>query len=266
MNLKDRVALVTGASRGIGAATAEVLARRGAQVALSARTRSDLEQVAGRIRDAGGRALIVPCDALDYAAIEAAMDTVVRHWRRVDILVNNAGLGTPTMPVETIPLSDWDQTVALNLKAPFLFIRAAAPVMKRQGYGRIANVSSIAGFLVGPKSATYCATKGYITSFTESLYLELAGSGVRLQALCPGYTRSDFHARMGMDTSGEFFRHFMSADDVVKASLKAIEKGTVVCIPGFRYKLIALAARFIPRKLYYWLANRTQGTRLRRVE
>src|SRR5512134_2457269 len=101
--MKDRVALVTGASRGIGAATAEVLARRGAQVAVSARTVSDLDQVAGRIRKVGGQALVVPCDVLEQAQVEAMVSTVVKEWGRLDILINNAGLGTPTMPVETIP-------------------------------------------------------------------------------------------------------------------------------------------------------------------
>ena len=103
MSLKDRVALVTGASRGIGAATAEVLARRGAQVAVSARTVSDLDQVAGRIRNVGGQALVVPCDVLEQAQVEAMVERVVKKWGRLDILINNAGLGTPAKPVETIP-------------------------------------------------------------------------------------------------------------------------------------------------------------------
>jgi 3-oxoacyl-[acyl-carrier protein] reductase len=186
MNLKERVALVTGASRGIGAATAEVLARRGAQVAVSARTVSDLEQVATRIRAAGGQALVVPCDVLDHAQVDGATDTVVRHWGRLDILVNNAGLGTPTMPVETIPPSDWDQTVALNLKTAFLCIRAAAPVMKRQGYGRIVNVSSFAGRnfsrISGPH---YSAAKAGIIGLTKHMAVELGPFGIGVNSVAP---------------------------------------------------------------------------------
>jgi NAD(P)-dependent dehydrogenase (short-subunit alcohol dehydrogenase family) len=186
MNLKDRVALVTGASRGIGAATSEVLGRRGAQVALSARTEPDLEQVAARIRDAGGQALVVPCDVLDPTEIEAAIEAVVKRCGRLDILVNNAGLGTPAMPVETIPPADWDRTVALNLKAAFLCIRAAAPLMKRQGYGRIVNVSSIAGrnfsLLSGPQ---YSAAKAGLIGFTRHMAVELGPFGIGVNSVAP---------------------------------------------------------------------------------
>jgi 3-oxoacyl-[acyl-carrier protein] reductase len=186
MNLKERVALVTGASRGIGAATAEVLARRGAQVAVSARTVPDLEQVANRIRSAGGLALVVPCDVLDHTQVEAAIDAIVKHWGRLDILVNNAGLGTPTMPVETIPPADWDQTVALNLKTAFLCIRAAAPVMKRQGYGRIVNVSSFAGRnfsrISGPH---YSAAKAGIIGLTKHMAVELGPFGIGVNSVAP---------------------------------------------------------------------------------
>jgi 3-oxoacyl-[acyl-carrier protein] reductase len=186
MDMKGRVALVTGASRGIGAATAEVLARRGAQVAVSARTVSDLEQVATRIRGVGGQALVVPCDVLDHTQVDAAIDTVVKHWGRLDILVNNAGLGTPTMPVETIPPADWDQTVALNLKTAFLCIRAAAPVMKRQGYGRIVNVSSFAGRnfsrISGPH---YSAAKAGIIGLTKHMAVELGPFGIGVNSVAP---------------------------------------------------------------------------------
>jgi 3-oxoacyl-[acyl-carrier protein] reductase len=186
MNLKERVSLVTGASRGIGAATAEVLARRGAHVAVSARTVSDLEQVANRIRAAGAQALVVPCDVLDHAQVDAAIDTVVKHWGRLDILVNNAGLGTPTMPVETIPPADWDHTVALNLKTAFLCIRAAAPVMKRHGYGRIVNVSSFAGRnfsrISGPH---YSAAKAGIIGLTKHMAVELGPFGIGVNSVAP---------------------------------------------------------------------------------
>ncbi|MBN1103302.1 MAG: SDR family oxidoreductase [Deltaproteobacteria bacterium] len=186
MNLKDRVALVTGAWRGIGAATAEVLAHRGAQVAMSARTTSDLDRVASRIRDEGGQAFVVPCDVLNLTQIEAAIDAVVRHRGRLDILVNNTGLGTPIMPVEAISPSDWDRTLALNLKAAFLCIRAAAPVMKRQGCGRIVNVSSIAGWhfslMSGPK---YSAAKAGIIGLTKHMAVELGPFGINVNSVAP---------------------------------------------------------------------------------
>ncbi len=186
MNLKDRVALVTGASRGIGAATAEVLARRGARVAVSARTTSDLDQVAAKIRGGGGQALVVPCDVLDGGQVEAAVRRVVDEWGRLDILVNNAGMGTPTVPVETILPEDWDHTVALNLKSAFLAIRAAVPVMKRQQYGRIVNVSSFAGRtfsrISGPQ---YSAAKAGIIGLTKHMAVELGPFGIGVNSVAP---------------------------------------------------------------------------------
>ncbi len=186
MNLKDRVALVTGASRGIGAATAEVLARRGARVAVSARTTSDLDQVAAQIRGGGGQALVVPCDVLDGGQVEAAVRRVVDEWGRLDILVNNAGMGTPTVPVETILPEDWDHTVALNLKSAFLAIRAAVPVMKRQQYGRIVNVSSFAGrnfsLISGPQ---YSAAKAGIIGLTKHMAVELGPFGIGVNSVAP---------------------------------------------------------------------------------
>jgi len=186
MILQNRVALVTGASRGIGAATAEVLAKRGARVAVTARTLVDLDRVAGGIKAAGGQALAVPCDVLDQKQVEAMVKRVLDEWGRLDILVNNAGLGTPTQPVETISPSDWDQTVALNLKSAFLCVRAVVPIMKRQQYGRIVSVSSFAGRnfsrISGPQ---YSAAKAGILAFTKHMAVELGPFGISANSVAP---------------------------------------------------------------------------------
>ncbi len=192
MILKDRVALVTGASRGIGAATAEVLARRGARVALGARTVSDLENLAARINKEGRKSLALPCDVLDIAQIERTIGRVVGEWGRLDILVNNAGLGTPIRPVEEIPLEDWDRTLALNLKSAFMCVRAAVPVMKQQGYGRIVNVSSFAGrnysLVSGPH---YGSAKAGLQGFTKHMAVELGPHGICVNAVAPSVTLTD---------------------------------------------------------------------------
>jgi 3-oxoacyl-[acyl-carrier protein] reductase len=186
MILQGRVALVTGASRGIGEATARVLAQRGARVAVSARTVGDLERVAADITAAGGQALAAPCDVLDPAQVESMVKRVVDTWGRLDILVNNAGLGTPAQPVETIDPADWDRTVALNLKAAFLCVRAAAPVMKARKYGRIVNVSSFAGrnfsLISGPQ---YSAAKAGIIGFTKHMAVELGPFGICSNSVAP---------------------------------------------------------------------------------
>jgi 3-oxoacyl-[acyl-carrier protein] reductase len=186
MILRGRVALVTGASRGIGEATAKLLAQRGAQVAVSARSVGDLERVAADIAAAGGRALVAPCDVLDPAQVESMVKRVVETWGRLDILVNNAGLGTPAKPVETIDPAEWDHTVALNLRPAFLCVRAAAPVMKAQRYGRIVNVSSFAGrnfsLISGPQ---YSAAKAGVIGFTRHMAAELGPFGICSNSVAP---------------------------------------------------------------------------------
>jgi len=186
MSLTDRVALVTGASRGIGAVTAQVLARRGARVAVSARSVGDLEKVVAGIIAAGGKALAVPCDAVEVTQVDAMVQRVVREWGRLDILVNNAGMGTPTTPVETISPADWDATVDLNLKSAFLAIRAAAPVMKAQKAGRIINVASFAGrrysLISGPM---YTAAKAGMLGLARHMAGELGPFGISVNSVAP---------------------------------------------------------------------------------
>jgi NAD(P)-dependent dehydrogenase (short-subunit alcohol dehydrogenase family) len=179
MLLNDRIALVTGASRGIGAATARVLAQRGARVAVSARTVSDLEWVAASIRKKGGEALVVPCDVVNSSQVAAMTETVMKKWGRLDILVNNAGLGTPVKPVEDVSPEEWDETMLLNLKSVFLCIRAVAPIMKRQKYGRIVNVSSFAGrFFSRLSGPQYSSAKAGVVGFTRHMAAELGPFGV----------------------------------------------------------------------------------------
>jgi len=256
---------ITGASSGIGEAFARKYAARGYALLLHGRRNEKLESLCEELKNRFGIQAEYFCAELSQPDGVHALEERLLRTSDLEVLVNNAGYGL-TASFTRGSIGDQEAMIHTHVNATVRLTHAVIPGMLRRRSGTIINVSSIAGFLVGPKSATYCATKGYITSFTESLHLEIAGMGVRVQALCPGYTRSDFHERMGMDTSGEFFRHFMTAEKVVHTSLKALEKGTVVCIPGLRYKLIALAARLIPRRMYYWLAQKTQGTRLRQSE
>lgn len=186
MILKNKIAFVTGASRGIGAAAAQILAKRGAKVALAARTVPDLEGVASVIRQSGSEALVVSGSVLDVDQINNMVKKVIEHWGRVDILVNNAGLGTPISPVEEIREEDWDQTIALNLKSAFLVTRAVVPFMKRQKYGRIVNVSSYAGrnysLISGPQ---YSAAKAGLLGFTKHMAAELGPFGICVNAVAP---------------------------------------------------------------------------------
>ena len=184
--MKDRVALVTGGSRGIGAATAKELARRGAHVAVSARTVSDLEHIAEKIEKECGHALIVPCDVVDGGQVQHMVARVAEEWGRIDILVNNAGMGSPAQPVDEIPPEEWDRTMAINLKSAFLCVRSVAPIMKNQGYGRIVNMSSFSGRnysrFLGPQ---YAAAKAGLLGFTRQMAVELGPHGICVNAIAP---------------------------------------------------------------------------------
>lgn len=186
MILENKIAFVTGASRGIGAAAAQILAKRGAKVALAARTVPDLEGVASIIRQAGGEALVVSGSVLDGDQINNMVKKVIENWGKIDILVNNAGLGTPISPVEEIREEDWDQTIALNLKSAFLVSRAVVPFMKKQKYGRIINVSSYAGrnysLISGPQ---YSSAKAGLLGFTKHMAAELGPFGICVNAVAP---------------------------------------------------------------------------------
>jgi 3-oxoacyl-[acyl-carrier protein] reductase len=184
--MESRVALITGGSRGIGAALAELLASRGASVAVCARRLPDLEAVVSKIAHTGGRAFATPCDVTDPAQVERAFLRVVAEFGRLDILVNNAGMGTPATPVEQASPDQWDVTLSLNLKSAFLCTRAAAPVMKRQRYGRIVNVSSYAGRNYSPYlGSPYTAAKAGLIGFTRHMAVELGPYGICVNAVAP---------------------------------------------------------------------------------
>lgn len=187
MSFQGRVALVTGGSRGIGAATAKILAYRGARVAVSARTVSELEQVVMEIRKEGGQGLSVQCDVTNDEQVKYMIKRVVEEWGRLDILINNAGTGAPERSVEETSSEDWDQSIIINLKSAFLCVRASAPIMKKQGYGRIVNISSHAGRNFGRQSGLqYGAAKAGLIGFTRNLAVQLGPHGICVNAIAPG--------------------------------------------------------------------------------
>lgn len=189
MLMKDRVALVTGASYGIGAATAELLASRGVLVAACARTVSDLEQLVEKIGKNGGQGMVAPCDLRDYEQVERMIARVVEKWGRLEILVNNAGCQMPpNKPVEEISLEEYDETMASNLKSAFLCVRVTAPIMKKQRYGRIVNVSSFAGRNhARTLGAPYSVAKAGMLGFTRQMAVELGPYGICVNAVAPNF-------------------------------------------------------------------------------
>lgn len=185
-SLTRQVALVTGASKGIGRGVAKVLAHAGATVAVAARGVEELATLTEEIREAGGTARSFFLDVRDVGGIHASMKAVHEELGRLDILVNNAGLGAGSPAVE-VTEAEWDEMMAVNLKGLFFCCQAAGRIMLSQGYGRIVNMSSQAGVVGIRDSAVYCASKGGVNQLTKVLALEWSASGVTVNAVGPTF-------------------------------------------------------------------------------
>lgn len=186
------LALVTGASSGLGAHFARVLAGRGCRVVLAARRVDALAALKGEIEAAGGIAEVVALDVSDAASVEAAFAEIDRLGLRLDVVVNNAGI-SDTKPALEISSAEWDRVIDVNLRGVFLVAQAAARRMKETGGGSIVNVASILGHRVAGSVASYAASKAAVVRLTEALALEWARHGIRVNALCPGYIETDLN-------------------------------------------------------------------------
>ena len=196
VDLSGQVAVVTGASQGLGQAIAETLAANGASVALVARSVEKLAAVAAGIRAAGGIAEEFPCDVSKAEDVQRVMDAIVEKLGRLDILVNNAGVTRDTL-LPRMSDEEWDQVLTTNLRGPFLFMRAASRPMMQQRYGRIINVASVSGLIGNPGQANYSASKAGLVGLTRTVAKELAGRKITVNAVAPGFIASDMTAALG---------------------------------------------------------------------
>jgi len=237
MLLEGQVALITGASSGIGRATAEALAREGARVAVNyCKNQAGAEQTAETIRKAGGEALVVRADVTRAAEVLAMVDAVRAEWGRIDILVNNAGDLLARHSLADMTEEYWDQIMALNLKSVFLCVRAVWQQMAERKSGCIINVSSIAGRNGGgPGAAAYAAAKGGLLTYTKGLAKELAPHGIRVNGIAPGVIATPYHERY---SPGEVFQRFI-------ASIPLGRAGTSEDIADVIVFLASPAARYI---------------------
>ena len=194
-SLQGRVALVTGASRGLGKAMAGTLAGAGAHVVLAARTESDLEENAEAIRAAGGEASVVTMDVTDEDGVVDTVARIARDHGHLDILVNNAGTVFRGDVVDT-PTAEWNRVIETNLTALFRLAREAAKPMSAQGWGRIINIGSIMSVISRPTVVSYAAAKHGVVGLTKTLAIELGDKGITANAIGPGYFRTEINADM----------------------------------------------------------------------
>jgi NADP-dependent 3-hydroxy acid dehydrogenase YdfG len=214
-DLEGRVALVTGAGRGIGRAIAVAFAAEGAAVALVARSRADLASVAAEIRESGGRALALPADVTQDAAVEALVEQTLTDLGRIDMLVTSAGTAAFGAVADSKP-GDWDAMLALNLRAVMVCCRAVLPAMLRQRSGTILNVGSIASKRALPGSAAYTATKTAVDAFSRVLAEELRPHGVRVGVLVAGAVDTPLWDSMGSSPPRE---KMLRPQDVARAAV-----------------------------------------------
>lgn len=192
-DLAGKVALVTGASSGIGEATARELAKEWARVALFARREERLDAVADRIRREGGQVMVCAGDVTDPGAVQAAVQDILAQWKRLDLLVNNAGQGMAA-PFEAVTAQELRNLLEVNLVAVLTATQAVLPTMLQQASGHIINISSVVGRRGVPFRSAYSATKFALVGLSESLRQELKGTGVHVSLVYPIYTETEFHA------------------------------------------------------------------------
>jgi short-subunit dehydrogenase len=256
------IALITGASSGIGAALARRFAAGGHDVALVARTLPRLQELADELaRTYGIAAHVLRADLADPAAPGALTDELSQHGLVVEILVNNAGFGL-WGPFAEADLQRELDMLQVNVVALTHLTRLLLPGMIARGHGKILNVASTAAVAPGPLMAVYYASKAYVLSFSLAIANELEGSGVTVTTLCPGPTRTAFATVAGMDES-ILFRSpgVMDADAVARAGYEGLMRGKTMVVPGLMNKLLVLGARLAPRGLLVKITRRFQERR-----
>lgn len=253
------MALVTGASNGIGASFTRLLARNGFDLVMVARGEPALQRLAEEIRaDHRMEAEVIVADLGEPDQLAVVKARVASDDAPVELLVNNAGVGSAGAFVD-LPVDGESAQVDLNITALVRLTHAALPGMVARGSGGIINVSSLGGFQPAPLNATYSATKAFVLSFTEAVHEEVLAEGVRVSCLCPGFTRTGFQARSGMTAPGIPDFAWQTSDQVAEAGWAGWQQNRAVVVPGSLNKVTAATVRFLPRVAVRKMAKRVAG-------
>jgi short-subunit dehydrogenase len=244
------LALVTGASGGIGAELARELARHGHDLVLAARSAEPMQRLAAEFAGLGAAATVIPCDLSQPGAAAALVAEIERRELQPHVLINNAGLGAAGRFDRTDP-ARISEILQVNIVALTELTRLLLPAMVARRHGRIMLVASVAGFQPGPRMATYFASKAYVLSLGEALAYELRGTGVTVTTLCPGATATRFFEVAGAEHSvmAKRLRRMMRADDVARQGYRALMAGRRIVITGAMNRLLAWGGRYAPHTL-----------------
>jgi len=240
----NRIALITGASAGLGTDFAQQLAANGKQLVLVARRKERLDELAAEL----GRARAVAMDLSEAGAADRLMADIAAHGEEVDLLINNAGFGLTGRFAE-LDGQRQRQMIDLNCGALVELAHAVLPGMIERKSGAILNVASTAAFQPGPGMAVYFATKAFVLSFSEALHEEVKGQGVVVSALCPGPTATEFGEVAGFGPSNASSKLAAASAPVVRAGLDGLAAGRAIVVPGLMNKSTAQAHRFLPRSI-----------------
>ena len=251
----SKTAFITGASSGIGAEFARQLAAKKYDLVIHGRRENLLINLADKLRKKYNINVNVVTAELTCSKQIQRLADLIGQIENLEILINNAGFTTREYFYDE-PLSSQLGILDVHLRATVVFSHAALKIMIAKNHGSIINVSSVAGFFAAPTSSMYCATKSFLNTFTQSLSLELDNTDIKVQALCPGYTLSDFHTKIGYAKDDKRFKKFMSAEFVVRNSLKDLEHNRVFSIPGVKYKIMVVLSKFLPHVFFNHIAKK----------
>lgn len=257
-SIERKTACITGATSGIGAAFAKRFAKQGYDLIITGRRKEKIESLSNTLsKENNINVEVIIAELSDAKQLDLLTDKI-KKMTNLEILVNNAGFAKENFFHEE-DFSTHELMLKVHDLALIKLCHAVLPNMVSKGKGIIINVSSLLAFTPSPTNAMYSASKAFVKLFTESIYLELQGTGVKVQALCPGFTRTDFHEKMGFDKN-TFYKDkgmmkAMTPEEVVGISLQYLEKDKVLCVPGGNNKLSRFLLKVLPQAVIYKIAS-----------